>query len=208
MTSSTARRSHPADSVVVSLLRNICVYCGSSPGSSAVYGAAARELADELVRQGLGLVYGGSSKGIMGILADRMLEHGGHVVGIIPESLLKKEIGHDGISELHIVDSMHTRKAMMAERSDAFIAMPGGTGTLEEIIETVTWAQLRFHKKPCGLLNTNHYFDHLIAFLDHAVEQGFLRPAHRNILQVHERPPELLRKFGEYQPALVDKWVD
>jgi uncharacterized protein (TIGR00730 family) len=149
-------------------MRRVCVYCGSSSGVLPEYSAAARELADVLVRHELELVYGGADKGIMGVLADAMLEHGGKVHGVIPKMLTDKEIAHQGLTELHVVASMHQRKTMMAALSDGFIALPGGYGTLEEIIEIITWGQLRFHDKPCGLLNVKGYFDHLLAYLDHA----------------------------------------
>lgn len=189
-------------------MQKVAVYCGSSPGNSPVYAEAARLLADTLVAQSIGLVYGGSSKGIMGVIANRVMELGGTVIGIIPQSLVDKEVAHDDISELIIVSSMHERKAAMVEQSDAFIAMPGGTGTLEEIIETVTWAQLQFHDKPCGLLNVDGYFNHLLAFLDSAVSEGFLRAGHRQILQTDSNPTALLEKFRAYTPPVVEKWVD
>lgn len=208
MTSSMANRPKLADRPLVHTLKNICVYCGSNPGALPDYRAAALDLADLLVKEDIGLVYGGSSKGIMGAIADRVLEQGGRVVGVIPQSLVAKEVAHSGLTEQHVVDSMHERKSLMAEKADAFIAMPGGTGTLEEIIETLTWAQLQFHAKPCGLLNTNNYFRHLIAHLDYAVEQEFLRVAHRNILMADADPASLLTKFREYEPPLVEKWVE
>jgi len=192
----------------VSGLRRLCVYCGSSIGGSPVYREAATALADVLHEEGCGLVYGGASKGLMGVIADRMLDLGGEVIGIIPQSLKDKEIAHTGLSKLHIVDSMHERKSMMALLSDGFIAMPGGTGTLEEIIESMTWAQLQFHEKPCGLLNVDGYYDQLLAFLDHAMAQQFLRPPHRAILQVADDAPRLLEKMRDYQAPIVKKWID
>lgn len=189
-------------------LRRICVFCGSSPGGSPRYREAATELAEALYEEGCGLVYGGASKGLMGALADRMLELDGEVIGVIPQSLKDKEIAHKGLSKLHVVDSMHERKSMMAMLSDGFIALPGGTGTLEEIIESVTWGQLQFHNKPCGLLNVEGYFNHLLAFLDHAMAQQFLRPPHRAILQVAESAPRLLIKMRAYEAPILSKWVD
>ena len=190
------------------LMKRICVYCGSSTGKSQDYVEAAKRLAASLVRQNLGLVYGGTSIGIMGIIADQVLALGGEAHGVIPKSLQEMEIAHNSLTELHVVESMHERKSMMASLADGFIAMPGGVGTLEEIIETLTWAQLRFHNKPCGLLNTNGYFDHLLAFLDHALMEGFLRQGHRDMLQVDDDPDALLRKFRSYKVPVVQKWVD
>jgi len=189
-------------------MKRICVFCGSSPGNSPDYASAARLLAETLVEQDLGLVFGGSSKGIMGIIADRVLALGGEVTGVIPQSLKDKDVAHKGLARLHVVDSMHDRKSMMAVLSDGFIAMPGGSGTLEEIIETLTWAQLQFHEKPCGLLNTNGYFDQLLAFLDHAVGEGFLRREHRGILSVDSEPAGLLTKFRRYDAPVVEKWTN
>lgn len=187
-------------------MRRLCVYCGSSLGTSPAYAAAARTLADVLVRHELELVYGGASKGIMGVIADRMLESGGKVHGVIPKSLYDKEIAHGGLSELHVVTTMHERKAIMADLSDGFIAMPGGFGTLEEIIEILTWGQLRFHDKPCGLLNVRGYFDLLESYLDHAVNEGFLRPENREMLLTDDDPESLLRQFARYSAASVEKW--
>lgn len=189
-------------------MKRICVYCGSSRGSSPDYASAAELLAETLVQQNLSLVFGGSSKGIMGVVADRVLALGGEVIGVIPQSLQDNEVAHEGLTRLHVVDSMHDRKSLMAVLSDGFIAMPGGTGTLEEIIETVTWAQLQFHEKPCGLLNTNGYFDQLLAFLDHAVGEGFLRQGHREILSVDSDPGVLLGKFRRYDAPVIKKWTD
>jgi uncharacterized protein (TIGR00730 family) len=189
-------------------MKRICVYCGSSRGNSPDYADAAKSLAETLIEDGLSLVFGGSSKGIMGVVADHMLALGGEVIGVIPQSLQDKEVAHDGLTRLHIVDSMHERKSLMAVLSDGFIAMPGGTGTLEEIIETLTWAQLQFHEKPCGLLNINGYFDQLIAFLDHAVGEGFLRQEHRDILSVDSDPGVLLEKFRRYDAPIIIKWTD
>ena len=185
----------------------ICVYCGSNSGSRPVYAEAAQSLADVLVRHEFELVYGGSDKGIMGVLANAVLELGGKVHGVIPQMLMDKEIAHQGITELHVVASMHARKTMMAALSDGFIAMPGGYGTLEEIIEIVTWGQLRFHDKPCGLLNIDGYFDHLIAYLDHANNEGFLRSENREMLLVDANPAALVRQFERYAAPQVDKWT-
>lgn len=187
-------------------MKSICVYCGSSAGSRPEYAAAAVALARLLAARGITIVYGGSSKGIMGRLADAALAAGGHVVGILPKALIEKEVGHDGLQELLIVKSMHERKAMMSERSDAFIALPGGFGTLEEIIETVTWAQLGFHAKPCGLLNVCGYFDPLRTFLAQGVAEGFIRREHHAMLQVADSPEEILEKFAAYEAPTIAKW--
>lgn len=184
----------------------ICVYCGSSSGISEAYADAARSLADLLVAEGIGLVYGGAAKGLMGILADRVLAGGGDVHGVIPKALEGKEIAHEGLTKLHIVDSMHERKSLMALLSDGFMALPGGYGTIEEIIEVLTWGQLQFHAKPCGLLNVDGYFDHLLAFFDHSQKHGFLKPLHRQMLLVADSPALLLERFGRYQPPAGDKW--
>lgn len=188
-------------------MKRLCVYCGSNTGTNEAYAEAARELAAVLVENDIGLVYGGSSRGMMGYLADAVLDGGGRAEGVLPKSLLQKEVAHEGLTELHIVDSMHARKSMMAVLSDGFIAMPGGFGTLEEIVEIVTWAQLQFHEKPCGLLNVNGYFNHLLSFLDHAEAEGFLRPAHRAMLLVSKKPADLLRRFESYMPPAVEKWT-
>jgi len=187
-------------------MKRLCVYCGSSEGKNDDYVRAAGEMAEVLVQNRIGLVFGGSSKGIMGQLADAVLDGGGEVEGVIPKSLLEKEIAHDGLSRMHVVDSMHARKSMMAVLSDGFIAMPGGFGTLEEIVEILTWAQLQFHEKPCGLLNVHGYFNHLLSFLDHAEAEGFLRPEHRAMLLVSKTPADLLRRFESYVAPTVEKW--
>jgi len=179
-------------------MQRICVYCGSNPGRRAEYADAARDLAAVLVRRDLELVYGGADKGIMGIIADSVLELGGKVHGVIPKMLCEKEVAHQNLTELHVVATMHERKAMMAELSDGFIAMPGGFGTLEEIIEIITWRQLRIHGKPCGLLNVDGYFDQLIAFLGHAGTEGFLRTENREMLLVAETAADLLQQFERY----------
>ena len=184
----------------------ICVYCGSSSGVGDAYADAARSLADLLVAENIGLVYGGATKGLMGTLADRVLSGGGEVQGVIPKALEGKEIAHEGLTRLHVVDSMHERKSLMALLSDGFVALPGGFGTIEEIIEVLTWGQLRFHEKPCGLLNVDGYFDQLLAFLDHGQARGFLKPQHRQMLQVAETPAALLQQFRTYHPPDGDKW--
>jgi len=188
-------------------MKNICVYCGSSPGRLEIYADGARALARALVAKDLGLVYGGASIGLMGLIADTVLQLGGRVVGVIPEALARKEVAHHGLTELHITQSMHERKTRMAELSDGFIAMPGGIGTFEEIFEIWTWAQLGIHDKPCGLLNVAGYFDALTTFLDHATQEQFLKPQHRSVLVVEQDPVALLDRFAAYQPPSVQKWL-
>jgi uncharacterized protein (TIGR00730 family) len=201
------RRAQSEISVAPVPVRRICVYCGSNNGSRPIYADAARELADVLVRHDYELVYGGADKGIMGVIANAVLEQGGNVHGVIPKMLCEKELAHQKLTKLHIVSSMHERKTMMAALSNAFIAMPGGYGTLEEIIEMVTWGQLQFHDKPCGLLNIDGYFDHLLAYLDHTSAEGFLRPENRQMLLCDETPVGLVRKFEEYSAPRVEKWT-
>lgn len=188
-------------------MKNVCVYCASNVGVRGEYAEAARQLARHLASAGVGIVYGGASRGIMGILADEMLEAGGNVVGVIPQALQAREIAHRSLTELHVVNSMHERKAMMAERSDAFVALPGGFGTLEEIVEMLTWAQLQIHDKPCAVLNVQGFFDRLLAYLDHAVAEGFLRPQHRKMLLVARDPGELLQCFETYRAPALRKWT-
>ncbi|MDZ7644722.1 MAG: TIGR00730 family Rossman fold protein [Woeseiaceae bacterium] len=187
-------------------MESVCVYCGSSPGTQPDYATAARELAGALLERGLALVYGGASKGLMGIIADAMLAGGGRVVGVIPQGLVDKEIAHEGLTELHVVASMHERKALMAELSDGFIAMPGGFGTLEEIVEMLTWGQLGIHAKPCGLLNVAGYYDGLLGYVEHAERQGFVRGEHRRMLLASSDPAALLARLDSYQAPAVAKW--
>ena len=189
-------------------MRRVCVYAGSNPGSHPDYAGAARALATTLADRGIGLVYGGGRVGLMGVLADTILEAGGEAIGVMPQSLIDREIGHRGLTELKVVDSMHERKAQMARLSDAFVAVPGGIGTLEELIEVYTWSQLGIHDKACGVLNVRGYYDHLAAFLDHAVTQGFLRPQHRAVLSVAGEPAELLDRLAAYEPPSVGKWTE
>jgi len=179
----------------------ICVYCGSQAGLHPAYRESAVELGTALGQRGLGLVYGGGNVGLMGLLADAALAHGAEVIGVIPRALEERELGHQSLHELIVVDDMHQRKATMAARAQAFVALPGGYGTLEELFEAVAWAQLDFHRKPVALLNTRGYFDHLLAFLDHAVEQDFLRPHHRPLLRVETQIPRLLDVLAETIPS-------
>lgn len=188
-------------------MKRICVYCGSNPGLLPDYCAAARSLGHELVHRGLGLVYGGASIGLMGAVADAVLEGGGQAIGVIPHSLATREVSHDGLDDLIIVSSMHQRKAKMAEISDGFIALPGGWGTFEEILEILTWAQLGMHEKPCGLLNAASYYDHLFAFLDHAVEQQFVKKEFQPMIMMENEPGKLLDRFDEYRAPQVKKWI-
>ncbi len=189
-------------------MNTICVFLGSNPGRNHLYQEAARATGRELARRGLGVVYGGSNVGLMRVLADSALEAGGRVIGVIPEALRQKEIAHPGLTELRVVASMHERKAMMADLSDAFIALPGGLGTLEELCEILTWAQLGFHRKPCGLLDVDGYYGPLNVFLDHAVHEGFVVGAHRNMLLSATTPGALLDLFADYAPPCVDKWIE
>jgi len=188
-------------------MKTICVYCGSSSGKSPEYRKAARALAKEMVARNISLVYGGADVGLMGEIANTVLAHGGEVTGIIPQSLIDKEVGRQGLTKLHIVDSMHARKALMAELSDGFIALPGGLGTLEELFEVLTWSQLGFHNKPCGLLNIKQYYDGLSQFLDHAVSQQFVKPIHRDMLIKANNPSKLLDQMESYAPPQVTKWI-
>jgi uncharacterized protein (TIGR00730 family) len=176
----------------------ICVFSGSRSGVNFGYADAARQLGCELVKRGHDLVYGGGNVGLMGVIADAVLELRGHVTGVIPDALVSKEVAHEGLSDLRIVRSMHERKAVMAELSDGFIAMPGGIGTMEEFFEVLSWAQLGLHNKPCGLLNVSGYYRPLIQFLDHAVDHGFLKPKHRSLLIVEDKPHALLDRLEQF----------
>ena len=189
-------------------MKAICVYCGSSPGRLDVYASAARALGQAMVERDLGLVYGGASIGLMGLIADTVMQLGGRAVGVIPKGLARKEVVHRHLTELHVTQSMHERKTLMAELSDGFIAMPGGIGTFEEIFEIWTWAQLGIHAKPCGLLNVAGYYDALTNFLDHAAAEQFLKPDQRSLLMVEQEPQALLDRFASYQPPSVRKWLD
>ena len=189
-------------------MTRICVFAGSNPGTSATYRAAADELGRTLARRRIGLVYGGARVGLMGALADAALGSGGEVIGVIPEALVAREIAHAGLSELRLVGSMHERKALMNELADGFIALPGGWGTLEEWFEVLTWSQLGLHRKPCGLLNAAGYFDGLLRFIDHMIQQGFVRPEFRSAIVQAGAPEALLDSFETYQPPHIPKWID
>jgi uncharacterized protein (TIGR00730 family) len=188
-------------------LTSLCVYCGSSSGRIETYATAARALAQAMVERGIRLVYGGARVGIMGAVADEVLRLGGKAAGVIPESLMRKELAHTGLTELHVTASMHARKTKMAELADGFVALPGGIGTFEEIFEVWTWAQLGFHSKPCGLLNIAGYYDGLTAFLDHAANEQFVRADQRKMLVVESEPTALLDRFAAYTPPSLPKWV-
>jgi uncharacterized protein (TIGR00730 family) len=190
-------------------MNRICVFCGSSPGARPEYLQAAAQLGQALASKSIGLVYGGAKVGAMGQIANAALASGGEVIGVIPEQLVEKEVAFTDLANLHVVGSMHERKALMVELSDGFIALPGGFGTFEEFFEVLTWAQLGLHRKPCGFLNVCGYFDQLIAFLDHAVDQQFLRTEYRAMVLVDEDPEGLLAQFAAYQPPAIDKaaWI-
>jgi uncharacterized protein (TIGR00730 family) len=189
-------------------MRRICVFCGSSSGSRAEYGDAAEEIGNELVRRNIGLVYGGGKVGLMGRVADAVLRAGGEAQGVIPENLMAREIGHKGLTKLHVVRSMHERKALMADLSNAFVALPGGFGTLEEFCEVLTWSQLGLHAKPCGILNVLGYYSPLLAMFDHAVEERFLKPENRAFVPARESPADLLQALEEWRPVMVEKWLE
>ena len=189
-------------------MERICVYCGSSMGDRPGYAALARQVGELIAHRGLGLVYGGGRVGLMGVVADAALEAGGEVVGVIPQRLIDAEVAHTGLTRLDVVDSMHERKARMAELSDAFIALPGGFGTLDELFEILTWAQLGLHGKPSGLLDAEGYFAPLVAWADAAVDAGFVRPAHRRLLMVDTDPEALLARLAAHEPVALSKWAD
>jgi len=186
-------------------MKRLCVFCGSSPGQSPAYSQAARSLAKEMARRKIGLVFGGGRVGLMGVLADAALAEGNDVIGVIPRNLFQKEVGHAGIRDLRVVDSMHQRKQLMAELADGFLALPGGLGTLEELFEMLTWTQLDLQRKPCGLFNVNGYFDHLLKFLDQALAQGFIHEPHRRLLLVGSEAAALLDTMLSWQPPRFDK---
>jgi uncharacterized protein (TIGR00730 family) len=188
-------------------MKRVCIFCGSSPGNRPVYLEAARSVGRLLAERGLELVYGGAHVGLMGAVADAALTAGGHVIGVIPQSLVDREVAHHKIPDLRIVASMHERKAMMETLSDAFLALPGGMGTLEEVCEIYTWGQLGLHAKPCGLLNVDGYYDPLLQLLDNAVQNAFMRPEHRDAVLADDDPAALLDRFATYKPAIASKWI-
>ncbi len=189
-------------------MRRICVFCGSSPGARPSYANAARSLGAQLAGRGVGLVYGGASIGLMGAVADAALAAGGEVIGVIPRALEARELAHAGLTRLEVVGSMHERKARMAELADAFVALPGGMGTVEELAEMLTWAQLGIHEKPCGVLDVDGYWSPFLAFLDHAVEERFLRRQHRSILVSADEPSRLLDALETYVSPIREAWLD
>lgn len=188
-------------------MKSICVYCGSSLGARKEYVEEARKLGQLLAQKNMTLVYGGSSIGIMGVIANAVLDAGGEVIGVLPRFLDKKEIAHNQLTELKVVDSMHERKMLMSELSDGFIALPGGLGTLEEFFEILTWGQLGMHQKPCGLLNVKQYFRHLTDFLDYSVNEHFVKEVNRAMILVDENPERLLQRFEGYTAPKVKKWI-
>lgn len=190
------------------MFRRVCVFCGSSSGNRAEYAAAAVNMAECLVKSGIGIVYGGGKVGLMGRVADAALNLGGEVIGVMPQALVNKELAHPQLSNLHIVASMHERKALMADLSDAFIALPGGFGTFEEFCEVLTWTQLGVHRKACGLLNVGGYYDPLLELFDHAVRDEFLRPEHRRIVISEADPQALMARLLGYTLPSIEKWID
>jgi uncharacterized protein (TIGR00730 family) len=188
-------------------LKQVCVFCGSNPGARPAYAQAAAALGLELVRRGIRLVYGGGRTGLMGVLADAVLTAGGEVTGLMPRALVAREVAHTGLTELRVVNSMHERKLGMAELAEAFIALPGGLGTLEEFCEVVTWTQLGIHRKPCALLNVEGFFDALLEYLDQAVREEFLRPAHRSVVLAHHEPAALLDALESVEIPELGRWI-
>jgi uncharacterized protein (TIGR00730 family) len=190
-------------------VQRICVFCGASPGARPAYRHATAQLAGLLASEGIGVVYGGGGVGLMGALADAVIAESGELTGVIPRSLVDREIAHRDVMDMRVVGSMHERKALMAELSDAFVALPGGIGTLEELFEVYTWAQLGLHQKPCGLLNVDGYYDGIADFLSHAVAERFLREETRGLLMIESDPATLLERLQDFEPeAVVPKWID
>ena len=189
-------------------MRRVCVYAGSSAGARPGYREAAAALGRELTRRGVGLVYGGGRVGLMGVLADAVLERGGEAIGVIPQGLVDREVGHAALTELRVVGSMHERKAAMAELADGFLALPGGIGTLEELVEVYTWSQLGIHAKPCALLDVEGFYAPLTALLDRMVAEGFLREQHRGVLLAGADPAALLDRMATWEPPAVRRWLD
>jgi uncharacterized protein (TIGR00730 family) len=188
-------------------MKSVCVYCGSSLGAKPIYAQAAQRFGRALVEAGCSLVYGGGRVGLMGVIADEVLAAGGRVVGVIPELLVSKEVGHGGLTELHVVPDMHQRKKMMADLSDAFVALPGGAGTLEELFEVYTWAQLGYHGKAIGIYDIDGYYAPLIRMLEHTVEEGFMRQTYFNMLRIDSEAGPLIEKLRRYRPPALDKWA-
>jgi len=189
-------------------MKRVCVFCGSSDGVREAYREAAEQLGQTLAHRGLGLVYGGGRLGLMGALADAAMGAGAQVTGVIPRSLVAKELAHRGVADMRVVGSMHERKALMADLSDAFITLPGGFGTLEEFFEVLSWSQLGLHGKPCGILNAAGFYDKLLALLDHTIDEAFVRAGHRSLVLVEDDPSKLLDRLAEFQPPRLQKWLD
>jgi uncharacterized protein (TIGR00730 family) len=196
-----------APNTVLHKFRRVCVFCGSNVGRNPTCAHAAGELGREIVRRGCGLVYGGGSVGLMGVVADAVLAAGGEVTGVIPEMLATKELLHPRATKMHVAPTMHARKALMEELSDAFVALPGGYGTFEELLEIITWAQLGIHDKPIGLLNVAGFYDRLTAFFDHAIEEGFIKSKHRGLIVSASSPAELLDQLERHEMPQVRKWI-
>ncbi len=192
---------------LLTMIKRVCVFCGSSPGARPAYAEAAAALAQSLVARGITIVYGGGNVGLMGVLADTARAAGGEVIGIIPKGLVAKEVAHLELPDLRVVESMHERKALMADLADAFIAMPGGYGTFEEFCEILTWTQLGLQRKPCGILNIARYYDDLLKMFDHAVAEEFVKPAHRELFIADTAPETLLDRLLSYRLPVVDKWL-
>ena len=190
------------------MLKSICVFCGSSSGRNGLYVGAARELGKVLAEQKIRLVYGGAKVGLMGAVADAVLKHGGEVIGVLPYFLSGKEIAHPDLTQLIIVDTMHERKTKMSDLADGFIALPGGMGTMEELCEILTWAQLGLHQKPAGILNAHRFYNSLITLFDVMVKEGLLKEKHRRMLLVNDNPVDLLKSMQNYEAPLVEKWID
>jgi uncharacterized protein (TIGR00730 family) len=189
-------------------IRRLCIFCGSSAGNRPAYRRAAEEIGSYLAKNEIAIVFGGGKVGLMGIVADSALAAGGEVIGVIPEHLMGREVGHCGLTKLHVVASMHERKALMADLSDAFLALPGGFGTFDEFCEVLTWSQLGLHQKPCGLLNVEGYFTPVLAMFDRAVADGFLRKENREIVLASDNLPEMMDKMRSWHPVVVEKWLD
>jgi len=192
----------------LNVMKRICVFCGSNGGADPIFMETAGQVGEFLAANNIELVFGGGRVGLMGKIADTVMAKGGRVIGVIPESLAIKEVAHQGLTELHVVNSMHDRKALMADLSDGFIAMPGGFGTFEEFCEIVTWAQLGIHQKPCALLNVNGFYDHLIALFDHSAAQSFIRNEHRGLVLVGTEISSLFESMKNYEPPVIEKWID
>lgn len=189
-------------------IKQICVYCGSSPGATPQYQQAAKILGQTLATRKIDLVYGGADIGLMGAVANAVLTHGGKVTGVIPKALYRKEVAHQGLSNLEVVADMHERKARMAELADGFVTLPGGLGTLEELFEMLTWSQLGFHEKPIGLLNIENYYTSLLEFIQHSVNQGFVKPIHQQLFTVSDSPETLIDSMNAYRSPIIDKWTE